>query len=122
MNIKGLNSSPVLSIDSKARIESKTRAQSSADRDADGRSPQDGGEEKRHLKQQEFDEALKALGEMPGLKSNHLSIKVEVKDDCRVILILDPDGQVVRRLSEHQLWLATRDKDRPTGKILDKAM
>ena len=34
----------------------------------------------------------------------------------------DPKGEIVRRLSEAQLWTATRDKDRHTGKILDKAM
>lgn len=124
MNIKGLNLIPIQSIDQKLRVESKVKAESSTDRDANGRREQGEGqgEEKRHLKQQEFDDAIKMLEELPGLKSNQLSIKVEVHDDCRVTLIVDPQGQVVRRLTEHQLWSATRDKDRQTGKILDKAM
>ena len=122
MNIKGVNLNPILPIDQKARVEGKTRAQSSTDRDANGQRQQAEQEQKRHLNQQEFDDALKALGELPGLKANSLSIKVEVQADCRIILILDPQGQVVRRLSEQQLWTATRDKDRQTGKILDKAM
>ncbi len=69
-----------------------------------------------------FDDALKVLAETPGLKANNLTIKVEVDGDHRVILIVSPDGQIVRRLSESQLWAATRDKDRQTGKFLDKAM
>ena len=119
MNIKTVNTIPVLPVDPKPRVGGNARTQ---DRDADGRQQQKEPEQKRHLNQQEFDDALKVLGENPGLKANGLTINVETKDDCRVILILDPKGNIVRRLSENQLWLATRDKDRQTGKILDRAM
>jgi hypothetical protein len=121
MNIKSVIPNPVQAIEPKKRVEAK-RTVATADRDANGRQQQQEPELKRHLNQQEFDEALKALAENPGLKSNNLTLKVEMKEDCRIILILDSKGAVVRRLSEHQLWLATRDKDRQTGKILDKAM
>jgi len=122
MNIKGLNPSPIAQIDPKKRVDGNTRTQNTSDRDANGQRQHGEGEQKRHLNQQEFDDALKTLEDLPGLKSNHLTIKVETKDDCRVVLIMDPAGKVVRRLSEQQLWAATRDKDRQTGKILDKAM
>lgn len=110
------------SIEPKQKVEGGVRSQNTGDRDADGRRQHAEQEIKRHLTQQEFDDALKALGEHPGLKANNLSIKVEQKDDARVILIVDPAGQVVRRLSESQLWSASLAKDRPTGRILDKAM
>jgi hypothetical protein len=122
MNIKGLASHPILPVDPKPRVEGNVRTQGSTDRDANGRREQQEPEIKRHLNQQEFDDALKALEAHPGLKANNLTIKVETKEDCRVILIIDPVGNIVRRLSESQLWSATRDKDRLTGKILDKAM
>lgn len=123
MNIKSINSSPILPVDPKNKVEGgQVRSHGATDRDADGRRQQAEPELKRHLKQEEFDEALKALSEHPGLKSNNLSVKVETKEDCRVILVIDGAGNVVRRLSENQLWLATRDKDRQTGKILDRAM
>ena len=122
MNIKTVTPNPVLPLDQSKKVEGKVRAQGSTDRDADGRRQHQEPEIKRHLTQQEFDDALKALGEHPGLKANHLVIKVEVHEDARVVLIVDPEGKIVRRLSESQLWLATRDKDRQTGRILDKAM
>jgi hypothetical protein len=122
MNIKSVITSPILPIDPKNKVEGNVRAHSSTDRDADGRREGKQEELKRHLTQQEFDDALKVLGEHPGLKANDLVIKVEVDGDHRVILILDPQGKIVRRLSESQLWSATRDKDRQTGRILDKAM
>lgn len=122
MNIKALGTTPVLTIDPKPRVSGNTRTQGSTDRDANGRQQQAEPELKRHLTETELDEALQALGENPGLKANNLTLKVETKEDCRIILILDHLGNVVRRLSEAQLWSATRDKDRQTGKLLDKAM
>jgi len=122
MNIKTLNNNPILPVEPKRRVEVNPRAQASTDRDANGRQDQAEKELKRHLTQQEFDDAIKVLEETPGLKANNLTIKVEVKEDCRVIEIVDSTGKTVRRLSEAQLWAATRDKDKQTGKIFDKAM
>ncbi len=122
MNIKSVFVAPVQPIDPKPKVDGNSRAKSSSDRDADGKRHQQEGETKRNLSQQEFDDAIKTLGETPGLKSNNLVIKVEVNDGVRVIYIVDPNGVTVRRLSESQLWSVTRDKDRQTGKFLDKAM
>lgn len=122
MNIKNIHTAAVLPIDPKQRVEGNTRARASTDRDADGKREQPDPEQKRHLNDQEFDEALKILKEHPGLKASSLTIKVEKEGDARVVLICEPGGKVVRRLSESQLWLATRDRDKQTGRILDKAM
>jgi hypothetical protein len=122
MNIKSVLPSPIAPIEPKKRVEANPRTQASTDRDADGRQQQKEQEINRHLSEQEFSDALKALQENPGLKANSLTVRVEVKDDCRVIYICAPNGDIIRRLSEAQLWASTRDKDRATGKILDKAM
>lgn len=122
MNIKTVSSSPILPLEPKQKAEGSSRTVGTTDRDGDGRGNQKESELKRHLTEAELEEAVKILSESPGLKSNNLSVRVEQKEDCRVIFIEDPDGKIVRRLSESQLWLATRDKDRAVGKILDKAM
>lgn len=122
MNIKGLQPSPVTAIDSKPRVEGRARTANTGDRDANGRREQPEGEQKRNLNDQEFDDALKVLSEMPGLKANGLRLEVLTEDGVRIVHIVDPEGKVVRRLTEAQLWATTRDKDRQTGKILDKAM
>lgn len=122
MNIKLLTPNPIPTIEPKARVEGSPRLQDTADRDADGRRERDQQPQKERLNQQEFDDALKVLGETPGLKANGLLIKVVDESGTRVVLITAPDGQIVRRLTEAQLWAMTRDKDRPTGKILDKKM
>jgi uncharacterized FlaG/YvyC family protein len=122
MNIKSVAPNPVIPLEPKQKVDGNSRTVSTQDRDANGRQEQKEPEIKRHLSQEEFDEALKALEETSGIKSNNLTIRVEMKDDCRVVVIADSTGKVVRRLSESQLWTATRDKDRQTGKILDRAM
>lgn len=122
MNIKNVAANPILPLEPKARVEGGVRTHNSADRDPNGRQDGQEKEPKHRLTQQEFDDALKVLESNPGLKANGLTIKVEHEDDVRVVKIVDPDGKLVRRLSESQLWLSTRDKDRQTGKILDKAM
>lgn len=122
MNIKQISTNSVIPIEPKQKAEANSRAVETHDRDANGRQESTEKENKRHLSDVEFQEALKVLEENPGLKSNNLSIKIEQKDDCKVVIIVDAAGTVVRRLSESQLWASTRDKDRATGRILDKAM
>lgn len=122
MNIKGLNPSPAAALDPRKRVEGRenVRLQNSGDRDADGRRQSQEPELKRHLNEAEFEAALKALKEIQGIAANGLSVRVEIHEDRRVIYIEDQEGKVVRRLSEADLWLVTREKTRPTGQIFDK--
>lgn len=122
MNIKQISNHSVVPLEPKQKVEANSRTVEAHDRDANGRQEAPEKEMKRHLSEVEFQEALKVLSEDPGLKSNQLKIHVEQKDDCRVVIISDQAGNVVRRLSEAQLWASTREKDRSTGRILDKAM
>lgn len=103
------------------RVDTEVKTQQSADRDANGRQEQAEQETKRHLTEEEFAECLKALENLPGLQSNDLQIRYETKGDQRIVLIVDRDDRVVRRFSESDLWLVTRNLDRNTGNIFDKA-
>jgi len=124
MNIKSMNINLTSALDTTRRAEAAgVRTEVTAqDRDADGRRDRGAAPEKQRLNDQEFDDALKALGETPGLKANNLTIKVDTEGEARIVFILAPDGMIVRRLTEAQLWAATRDKDRATGNMLNKKM
>jgi uncharacterized FlaG/YvyC family protein len=123
MNIKGFFTNPIPVTQSADKVSGpKLKMQETADRDADGRRQPEEQEIKRHLSDEEFQKALQTLEKHPGLIANNLTIKVEVKEDQRVVLIQDIHGNVVRRLSESQLWSAIQAFDRKTGSILDKAM
>lgn len=110
-------------LDPRYRTEAKdnVRLENSHERDADGKHQQGDPETKHHLSEAEFDEAIKTLQAIPAVSENQLNIRIEVQGDRRVIFIEDPAGQIVRRLSESDLWLVTREKERPTGRIFDRA-
>lgn len=122
MNVKSLTPS-LTALDSRPRVDGKenVRLQDTGDRDANGQQQQSEHEQKRHLSDSEFDVALAALKENSAVKTHNLQVRVESQSGLRVVLIEDINGQVVRRLTEADLWTVTREKDRPTGKLLDKA-
>lgn len=123
MNIKGFFTNPLPQVTSSERTSEKMRLQESADRDADGRRERNPGEEpKNHLTDEEFKQALDSLAKHPGIVANNLTIRVEQQDDYRVVFVEDKDGNIVRRLSESQLWASLIAHDKKTGTILDKAM
>lgn len=122
MNIKGLNPN-LVHLDTRLRADGKdnVRTQNSSERDANGRRQQEEAPIKRTLTEEEFAEALQALKDNPAVKNNNFQIRVANHEGLRVVYVEDLSGQVIRRLSMADLWLVTRLKDRPTGKILDKA-
>jgi uncharacterized FlaG/YvyC family protein len=122
MNIKTVVPQP-MPVESRLKLErlNTTRYQETTDRDADGRRDQPTHEQKRHLSKEEFEHCLEQLRQHSGIQQSSLSIRVEEHADHRVVLIVAPDGEVVRRLSESELWMATQDRERSTGRLLDKA-
>lgn len=126
MNIKGITNS-ILPVDLKARAEAVTEVrrqttQNASDRDADGKQQQqDQQTPNRHLRDEEFEDVLKKIKALPGIKDSSLVVKIVMHADHRVIHIEDSDGQVVRRLSEADLWSLYFSNGRTTGQIFDKA-
>lgn len=124
MNIKSLGTQIILPVDPKSRTEGNrdVKPQESTERDADGRQQNPDQELKRHLSDEEILEAMEKLRQLPGVKNNNLRVRLVVEEDMRKILIEDPEGKVVRRLSEAQLWASIQHLDKATGQIFDKAM
>lgn len=124
MNIKGITTN-ILPADLRTKAEAvkdvRRQTQNATDRDADGRQQQQGETPKRHLADSEFQEVLRKLEALPGVRDNNLSIQVVTQDDHRVIFIEDAAGNVVRRLSEADLWTLYFSSGRTTGQLFDKA-
>ena len=125
MDIKGLarNLIPLSSV--KATPESKSaRAKTDADNDREGDGQAATGEEqkKRKLTQEELTEAIKYLHELPGVKSNNLTVKCETSDGVTVIFIQDRDGKTVRRIPELELAYLTSHREQKSGHLLNKAL
>lgn len=101
--------------------EKPTTTVATSDRDANGQSPDQGDERNRHLSKEQIEEAVKHLENLDGVKNNGLKIRSETKDDVTVVYIEDRDGKVVRRIPSSELSLLSRDSNRKSGQLLNKA-
>lgn len=124
MNIRSLSSQIVLPVDPKSRTEGNAdvKPQESTERDGDGRQQQAEEELKRNLSDEELQEAMEKLRQLPGVKSNNLRVRLLEEDGIRKIILEDPSGKIVRRMSEAQLWASIQHVDKSTGQLLNKAM
>ncbi len=92
------------------------------DRDGNGRRErQPDPDYKEKLTDQEFEEAIKALHAFEGVKASGLTIELLISGEVKVVLVKDPEGKVVRRIPESELWPLIKDKFKTTGHLLNKA-
>jgi uncharacterized FlaG/YvyC family protein len=108
-----------------SRLDSSRNTDSikTADRDANGQAATgDDQKPRRQYTEEEIQEAVKKLEDIPGIKENGLTIRLEVKDDIKVIYVEDRDGKVVRRIPETELHFLLGDKERKSGHLLNKAL
>ena len=122
MDIKGFarNLWPIDIIRAKNKTP-EVRAQSSTDREGDGRQPQQEAE-RRKLSEEEFQAAMEHLRELPGVKDNGLVVRWEVQNEMRVVYIEDATGKTIRRIVELDLLSLMGDRKKSKGQIFDKAM
>lgn len=80
------------------------------DRDADGKQHEADDQPKRNLSAEEIQEAIRFLENLQGVKDNNLIVKLEDKDDVRVVYIEDAAGKVVRRLAESDLSTVLKNR------------
>lgn len=120
MNIRGVTN-PVIPAETQQKVESPgvKMNESHQDRDADGRR-QDEEPDKNPLNEEEMQKAKSYLEELDGLKSNNLTYTIEITDSVRIFLIKDLDGNVVRRIPEHEMRYLVSHKDESSGKIFSR--
>jgi uncharacterized FlaG/YvyC family protein len=124
--VKGMNirtvTNPIQAIDAIRNADNKTvrMNESDADRDASGRR-EHSEPDQSPLNQDEFEKAKKYLEELESLKASGFTAHVDAAGDLRVFLIKDRDGNIVRRIPEHEMRQLITDKDRKSGQIFHKA-
>ncbi len=103
-----------------ARVKEMKTGESS-DRDPNGRrDPEE--QERRELTQEELDELQGQIRNLPGVKEHGLLVKIEVQNGTRILLIEEPNGQVVRRIPESEFLPLLKRQRQQTGQILNKAV
>lgn len=109
---------------SRAKLEAKQQVASheTGDREPNGKQERGDGHPQRPLTPEEVAKAVDILKELSGVKASSLNLRVVTKDACFVVLVEGPSGEVVRRLTELDLWHVLKNQEKKTGHILDKAM
>src|SRR5690606_14153923 len=97
-----------------------TRTEGSADRE-----PNQGGDKgdespKRHLSDQELQQAIDHLKQLAGVKENNLTVRLVRENDIVLVFIEDPTGKIIRRIPEAELSTLTK-VTKIKGNIIAKA-
>jgi uncharacterized FlaG/YvyC family protein len=99
----------------------RARTGESADRDPNGQQPGQEQEKKRELTPEQIKEAIQYLENLPGVKDNHLTVRLDMSDGTAVVFIEDPTGKVVRRIPQSELGSLTADREKKSGHLLSKS-
>jgi len=123
MNIKGLGQQ-LLSIDLIKKTDRNRKTVQTQDREPGNQGGNGGQEQARHhLTEEELQEALKRLQEVPGVKENNFQFRVTRDENRIIVFVEDPSGKVLRRMTDQELWLFLQEKsNRSKGNLLNKAM
>lgn len=109
------------------KIENSHRAiksESTADRDANGQQQYSSQDQQHHgpMSDEEFERAIKYLKELPAVRDHSLSLEVQILEGKRYLFLKEPDGKVVRRIAENELWSLAimKSPDAKKGQLLSK--
>lgn len=123
MNIKGVVGN-LIPIDMLRKPESRKKAAQTQDRDPGQGEGHGGSEPEQHrFTDQELQEVLSILKENPGIKTNNLQLRVERNQGRVVVFVEDPQGKIIRRIADTELWVIYKSKSQSSrGTLLNKAL
>jgi hypothetical protein len=105
------------------RVEKNIKSDNTHDRDGNGQMPSGNDSEQREsMSDEQFEQALTNLKKHQVFKDNHLEVVVQNIDSKKIIIIKEPNGKVVRRISESELWSLQNVKDNEKGQLLSKTV
>ena len=122
MDIKSaLNAVVPISIRTKDKIDRAIKSDSTTDRDANGQMP-GGGEQQQQgpMSDEQMQKALEHLQSLQAVKDHQLTVEVMEVGERKFVLIKEPDGKIVRRISEHELWSLKDVSPTDKGQLLRK--
>ena len=120
----------ILPLDNRVKTESASReikAGTTTDRDANGQATYDQNQKQEHhepMTEEQLKKALQAIRDYPAVKEHNLTVELVEKDGKRFVFLKEPDGKILRRIPEYELWTlpAMTDSDPKTkkGQLLRK--
>lgn len=123
MDIKNvLNSVLPINLRAKERVDQSIKAGTTTDRDANGQ--QAGKEKEQHepMTEEQLKKAMELLKTFPAVKEHNLSVELVESGNKKFILLKEPNGKIIRRIPEEELWTlqGMKDSESKKGQLLRK--
>lgn len=106
MNIRNLTPALVpTALDNKEPIDRSIKSSNATDRDGNGQQQYSGEQKhKEPMTEEQLQVAVKNLESLPAVVELGLSIEITRQGLRALILLKEPSGKVIRRISEEELW------------------
>lgn len=91
------------------------------DREGQGKKDFDEKDFQRSLSEEEWEQALALLKDLPNFKKGFLKIRVETIENKKVLFVEDSFGRLIKRMIDMDLFSLLYSKNKVTGQILDKS-
>lgn len=126
MNIKNVwNSLVNLAGVSNQKLDKKAKLEASDEKDTQlGHGDEEASQ--HQMSEEEANQAVEIFKNLDGVKENNLSVRLEFHNDRYIVYVEDPNGKVIRRIPENELWFALKkhrnqiSKDSNKGSLLNK--
>ena len=125
MDIKNaLNAILPLQLRAKTASDRALKAGNSTDRDANGQTSYEQKKQQDHhepMSEEQMKKALDHLKEFPAVKEHNLTVEMVEQDGKRFVYLKEPDGKILRRIHESELWtlpIMTETDPKKTGQLL----
>lgn len=125
MTIKSVTTPPNPVEIRKTATTHETKTEGSSERDAQAfYDDTNQKQQKRKLTDHEIGEVIEHLKNLPFVKENNWSIRLEVVGNYSIVFVEDSQGKIIRRIPEQDLWGLWMQKstDKNKGNILNKAL
>ncbi|MEY4617069.1 MAG: hypothetical protein RJB66_2029 [Pseudomonadota bacterium] len=122
MDLKGIGKPVNLPpVQGREKVERSISSDKTTDREGNGQAAfSDGGEQHPPMSDEQYKLALEHLRKLQAVKENNLEVVEYVTEGKRFVLLKEPNGKVIRRIAEKELWSLIAVKDKEKGQLLSK--
>lgn len=99
-------------------IERSIKSGGATDRDANGQMPQQEKEQHPPMSEEQLETAMEHLRGHAIVREHNLTVELVQVQGKNFVLIKEPDGKVLRRIHEEELWSLKDVKENEKGQLL----
>ena len=125
MDIKGaLNQVIPLQLRAKDNVQKAIKSDSATDRDANGQQAFGDPKGDQHhgpMSDEQLQKAIEHLKSLSVVKDNALVVELIQVQEKKFVVLKEPNGKVIRRIPESELWSLKAMEEDKRGQILNKS-